>query len=287
MTLTSEPTLRLILMGFAASCVLWGVVKGIARMVLLAISAAAGIAAGWAFFRYAPVPMIAWLNGFHADAVQWGAVVCAVAAFLFLQRFLSALFGGKLKSPVGSGPRVRAGAFSLIPALLMVWCVAMAIRWGGAVSRMRWVEDAAKTRSQETLNEQPLLARLRTGASSGMLGEFLDRVDPLHSRETSALGAILAVRHSDTAWKNLMALPEMAPLAGEPLLRHLLKDKTVQHAISFSHYSELLTLPELTEALQSPEIRKALHSLPVDDLIRAAIQGVTPTKNVPRAEIVL
>ena len=83
MSLTSEPTLRLAMMAFAGVCVVWGVAKGIGRLVTLAVSVFAGAAAGWWFFRYAPGPLIAWLNGFHAEAIQWGAVVCAVLGFWF------------------------------------------------------------------------------------------------------------------------------------------------------------------------------------------------------------
>lgn len=286
MNLTSEPTLRMAMLGFAALCVVWGVAKGIGRLVTLAVSVIAGAAAGWAFFRYAPGPLISWLNGFHAEAIQWGAVVCGVLGFWFMQRFLGSLFNGTPAVPSGVGPRSRAGLFSLLPALLVLWGAAMAIRWSGGVARMRWVEQAAVTQRADAMKEPPVLAQLRSGVSTGTLGQILDKVDPFHSRETSALGALLALRRNDKAWDNLVRQPRMAPLIKSEVLRPLLRDNDVLHALSFSHYSKLLTLPELTEAVTSPAVRDALRSLPVEEAIRAAIAGTPALPPAPRAVIV-
>ena len=125
-SLTSEPTLRLAMLAFAGVCVFWGVARGIGRLVMLAVSVMAGAAAGWAFFRYAPGPLISWLNGFHAEAVQWGPVVCGVLGFWFSQRFLGALFSGQGTAPSGAGQRTRAGIFSLVPALLVLLSIRIA-----------------------------------------------------------------------------------------------------------------------------------------------------------------
>jgi len=286
MSLTSEPTLRMAMLAFSGICVVWGVAKGIGRLVKLTVSAALGAAAGWWFFRYAPGPLISWLNGFHADAIQWGAVVCGVLVFWFSQRFLASLFNSESIAPRGAGPRTRAGLFSLVPALLLLWGAAIAIRYSGGVARMRWVEQAATDHSAEEMKTPPLLAQLRAGVSSGVLGEVLDKVDPFHSRETFALGALLTLRRNETAWQNLIRQPRMAQLVQLDILRPLLKDNDVLHALSFSHYSKLLTLPELTEAAVSPAVREALRALPIEDAIRAAIAGTPALPHAPRAAIV-
>ena len=286
MTFTSEPSLRLVMMVFAGVCVLWGVAKGIGRLVILAASVTAGAAAGWCFFRYAPGPLISWLNGFHAEAIQWGAVVCGVLGFWFAQRFLGSLFSGPALAPAGAGARTRAGLFSLVPALLVLWGAAMAIRYSGGVARMRWVEQVAVSNRAGELTDPPLLAQLRIGVSTGTLGQILDKVDPFHSREASALGALLALRRNETAWQNLIRQPRMVPLMQSGVLRPLLKDNDVLHALSFSHYSKLLTLPEINDAVSAPAVRDALRALPVEDAIRAAISGTSALPAAPRAIVV-
>lgn len=286
MPLTTEPTLRLAMMAFAGVCVLWGMVRGIGRLVRLAASVTAGAAAGWAFFRYAPGPLISWLNGFQAEAIQWGAVVCGGLAFWFSQRFLASLGHGTSSIPAGAGPRARAGLFSLVPALLLLWGAAMAVRWSGGVARMRWVEKASVPHRTAALKEPPWSSQLLTGVNTGVLGQVLDRVDPFHSRETSALGALLALRRHENAWQHLIRQPRMAPLMQADVLRSLLKDNDVLHALSFSHYSKLLTLPELTAAVASPAVRDALRSLPVEEVIRAALAGSPSLPAAPRAIVV-
>ena len=286
MNLTSEPTLRLAMLAFAGVCVFWGVARGIGRLVMLAVSVMAGAAAGWSFFRYAPGPLISWLNGFHAEAIQWGAVICGVLAFWFSQRFLGSLFSGPGMVPAGAAQRTRAGLFSLVPALLVLWGAAMAIRYSGGVARMRWVEKAAMTQRAGPPEEPPLLAQLRNGVSTGTLGQVLDKVDPFHSREASALGALLALRRNETAWQNLIRQPRMAPLVQSEVMRALLKDNDVLYALSYSYYSKLLTLPELTEAVTAPAVRDALRALPVEDAIRSALAGTPALPAAPRAIIV-
>ena len=78
----------------------------------------------------------------------------------------------------------------------------------------------------------------------------------------------------------------MAALVQSDVLRRLLKDNDVLHALSFSYYSKLLTLPEITEAVTSPAVRDALRALPVEDAIRAAIAGTPALSAAPRAVIV-
>lgn len=286
MSPASEPTLRMVMMAFAGICMVWGILRGIGRLVKFAVSAAAGAVAGWSFFRYAPGGLITSRIGFNPEAVQWGAVVCGVLVFWFMQRFLASLFSGPSVIPSGAGARTRAGLFSLVPALLLVWGAAMALRWSGGVARMRWVQEAVTTHHPEVMKQPPVLAQLRTSVSTGLLGQVLDYVDPFRSRETSALGALIAVRHDERTWQNLLRQPRMAPLLQLDILRPLVKDNDVLHALSFSHYSKLMTLPELTEAVKSPAVRDALRAIPVEDAVRAAIGGNAGLPAIPRAEVV-
>ena len=193
---TSEPTLRLAMLAFAGVCVLWGVARGIGRLVMLAVSVMAGAAAGWWFFRYAPGPLISWLNGFHAEAIQWGAVASGVLAFWFSQRFLASLFSGPRMVPAGAAQRTRAGLFSLVPALLVLWGAAMAIRYSGGVARMRWVEKAAMTQRVGPPEEPPLLAQLRNGVSTGTNFNGLNAANFVSVGNWAGIGEQLGVGHS-------------------------------------------------------------------------------------------
>ncbi len=285
LALTSEPTLRLIVLGLAGASLLWGVARGIGRLFMLAVSLVVGAAAAWAFFTFAPPPLTAWLHGLHAEAVPWAAAACGLIACWYSRRFLAALFRGPRLAPRGLGPRAWAGLFSLGPVLLLLWGAAMALRWSGGVARMHWVDQAALAPSAPDLAELPLLAQLREGLSSGILGPILDRADPLNSRETSALGALLALRRHDAAWQNLLRQPRLAPLLKTDALRPLLQDNDVLRALSFSEYSKLLALPELSETASIPAVRDALRALPIEDAIRAALAGTPALPAAPRAAL--
>lgn len=283
LSLTSEPTLRLLMLGLAAASVLWGVARGLGRLAMLAVSLAAGAAAAWATFSLAPKPLADWLLHCHPDALAWAAAAVGLLACWYARRFLAALFRGPRLTPSGFGPRTRAGLFSLAPALLFLWAAAMATRWSGAVARLRWVDQAALAPNPAELPELPLLAQLREGVSSGLTGEILDRTDPFNSRETSALGALLALRSHDSAWQHLIRQPRLAPLLKTDALRSLLQDNDVLHALSFAQYSKLLALPELSEAVARPAVRDALRALPIEDAIRAAIARTPALPYAPRA----
>ncbi len=266
----TEPNLRLMLMALSALCMVWGIARGIGRLALFAVAVAAGGLAGWAFFRYAPGPLISWLGGFHPDATAWGSVVAGTITAIFVRRFLGALFTGGASVLTGTGPRMKHGVLSLLPTLLLVWGVAMAARWGGAVARMRWVEAAAA--QPNLIDHPPFLVRLRDAVSTGALGGMLDRVDPLNSAEASTLGSLLTLRRNEDAWAALKKNPELTA-ALKPVLQRLLNDKDVIHSLSFSHYSELMTLPEVAGALANPALRDALRNLPVDQILSAALHG--------------
>ena len=285
LSLTSEPTLRLLLVGLAAASVLWGVARGIGRLVMLAVSLAVGGAAAWACFTLAPKPLADWLRLGHPDALAWAAAACGLFACWYFRRFLAALFRGPRLTPSGFGPRTRAGLFSLGPSLLFLWAAAMAARWTGSVARLHWVDQAARAPNPASLPDLPLLAQLREGLSSGLTGQILDRADPLNSPETSALGALLALRSHDSAWQNLLRQPRLAPLLQTDALRPLLQDNDVLYALSFAQYGKLLALPELSEAVRHPASRDALRALPVEDAIRAAIARAPALPYAPRAAL--
>lgn len=283
MPLPTEPSLRLILLGISLLCVLWGVMRGIGRLIRFTLALAAGAAAAWAFHHYAPGAFVSWLNGYHAGAVGWGAVVCGVAGFWFALRFLGHLFHGSPVVPHGAGPRTRAGLISLFPALLLVWGGIMAVRWYGSVARMQWVEETIARPAGAPISSQPPAARLLKVVSTGITGDLADRVDPFHSRTAGSLGAILTVLRNDAAWVRLLRQPRLAPLLQTGVLRRLVRDDEVLHALSFSHYSKLMTLPEMQAAARNPAVRTALQPLALEPVLAAALSESAPLPEIPRA----
>lgn len=279
---TGEPLLRVAMAAFVLWCVAWGVLRGVARLLVFLVSVACGGAAAWAVFRYAPGPLITWLHGFSPAAVNVAAAVAGVAVFLAVKRFPGSLI--RAGGPPAS--RAKAGIVSLLPALLVVWGGAMGLRWGGSVARLRWVQSAVDSADFGRLGEPPVAVRLGRSATRGAFGNLFDLVDPLHSREASSLASLLVVRRDDAAWRRLLRQPGVAPVFELAPARRLLRDHDVTRALSYSHYSELLTLPVLTRAAAEPDVRAAVNAVAVEDVIQAALAGRILSDEPPRAEVI-
>lgn len=268
-----------LLAGVAALTVAWGVLKGVARLALLALSLAAGAAAAAAVYRYAPGAFISWLGAFSPNALNWAAAIAGVLAMWFSRRFLNALVSGRVLWRPASG--AGNGLLCLLPAVLVAWMVAMALNWIGGVSRMRLTEEAVKANAPALLEKPPLAAKLRAGLARGEAGQWLDRVDPLHASRVSALGALLTVAHdTKRAWPRLLKNPKITPALGDTL-RRLLKDKEVQYTLSYGHYSQFMTLPQVREAAKSQAVREAMRGLNVEEVVRSALSNTPAPAGTP------
>ena len=93
--LTSEPTLRYVMIGFAVLCALMGFMRGIGRLLLLGLALAAGAAAALACLRYLPGLSISWFNKNPPQFIQWTAIAVGLVVAWFARRFLNALVSGE------------------------------------------------------------------------------------------------------------------------------------------------------------------------------------------------
>lgn len=285
-SLISEPNLRLLMVGFAALCTIFGFVKGLGRLLLLGLSIAVGAAAVLAWFRYFPGLCIAWFGEIPVWLTNYGALGAGLIATWFARRFLHALVTGEGgQAPLNQKARVRGGLFGFVPALIMLWLGAIAVRWTGTTAELRAVEAAAKSGNVSDLDNGDLLARLNRSLNQGVLGSILNRIDPVSSREAGALGSILALSHGETAWRRLASDPGAGPILQIESFRRLRNDREVIHALSFSHYSQLLALPEMNAALNDKPLREALLSLDLDSVISTSISGKAPLLT-PRAIVI-
>jgi hypothetical protein len=280
--LTSEPALRYVMIGFIVLCAVMGFLRGIGRLVLFGLALAAGLAAALAWFRYMPALCISWFQTNPPEFVQWGAIAAGLTVAWLARRFLNALVHGGEPPDLDRSTRVRGGVLGLVPALVMVWAGAVAMRWAGAASRLQHLEQAVDALEMKPLEAPGLVARVGRSLSDGVLGDILNRLDPMNSRETGAAGTLLVLQRNDAVWHRTVRHPFAGPVVLLPSFDRLRDDKDVLHALSFSHYSRLLTLPELDSALDDRPLREALLNLDFDALLPELITGKHPAV-VPRA----
>jgi hypothetical protein len=283
--LTSEPTLRLIVLGFIALCAVMGFLRGLGRLVLLVLALAAGAAAALAWFRYMPALCIAWWGKNPEEFIKWGAVVAGLLAAWLARRLLNGIVSSEGTGPMDRRARMRGGLLGLVPALLLVWGGAIGVRWAGAASQLRSLEAAVDAQSMDPLNDSDLLSRVSHSLGKGLLGSMLNRVDPLSSREAAATAALLVMQREHHVWERAQRHEAIGPILLQQPMRRLRDDRDVQHALSFSHYSRLLALPEMNTALADRTLREAVLSLDLDTALSEVITGHL-SGGPPRATVV-
>lgn len=271
--LTSEPTLRLIVIGFIALCALLGFLRGIGRLILLGLALAAGAAAALAWYRYMPALFISWWGKNPEDVIKWGAVAVGLIAAWFARKLLNGIVSSESPAPMDGRARMRGGLLGFIPALLLAWGGAIAIRWAGAASQLRHLEAAVDAQSLEPLRHADILSRLSGSLGKGTLGSILNRLDPLSSREAAATAALLVFQRESHVWERAQRNMQTGPIFLQPPMRRLRDDRDVQHALSFSHYSRLLALPEMNTALEDRTLREAVLGLDLDAVLPEIITG--------------
>ena len=280
--LTSEPVLRCAMIGFAVLCAVMAFLRGIGRLVLFGLAVAAGLAVGMAWVRYMPLAGNSWFGKNAPWFVQWGAIVAGVVVAWLTRRFLHMLVKGEGPGEMDRRTRMRGGLLGFIPAIILLWGGAVAMRWAGAASRLRHVEEAVDAQDVKPLEEADLFARLGRSLEHGLVGDLMNRMDPLSSREAAAAGMLLVLQRDDTVWQRTARHPEAGPVILQPSFRRLRDDKDVEHALSFSHYSRLLALPEMDAALDDRVLREAVLNLDMEKVIPEVITG-RAAGGVPRA----
>jgi hypothetical protein len=283
--ITSEPNLRLIMMGIAVLFAVMGFARGIGRLILLAAALAAGGAAALAWLRYMPGVKLPWWEKNPEEFIKWGALGAGLLVALIIQRLLRAVFSGGEPGAMDRGTRVRGGLLGFIPAVVLLWGGAVAVRWAGAASQLRHVEQAVKAQDMEPLENGDLMSRLSRSMDRGILGDILNRTDPMDSRETEAAATLLVLQANkdveNRAWRHSL----VGPLMHQPSFQRLKGDKDVTRALSFSEYSRLLALPEMATALKDRVLREAVLHLDMEAVLKEIITGHTPG-GAPRATIV-
>ena len=283
--LTSEVSLRYVMIGFAVLCAAMGFLRGIGRLIMLGLALAAGAAAALAWLRYGPALCISWFGKNPEGVIKYGALAAGLAVAWLARRFLNALVTGGGPGPMDGKARVRGGLLGFIPALFLLWGGAVAVRWAGAGSQLKHLEQAVEAQSMEPLESSDLFARLSNSLSKGTLGSILNRTDPMSSHEAAAAGALLVLQRNPNVWERARMHPGVGPIILQPPFLRLRNDNDVRYALSFSHYSRLLALPEMDAALDDRALREAVLNLDLDTVIKEVITGRL-SNGPPRAVVV-
>jgi hypothetical protein len=280
---TSEPNLRLFLTSAAILLTIMGCVRGIGRLILMIAALTAGAGAALAWWRYMPGVKIPWWEHTPDEFIKWGALGAGLLVTLFVRRLLNSLF--TVGSDLNPRARLWGGMLGFIPSLVLVWGGAVGVRWAGAASHLRHLEQAVKAKDVQLLNGNDLLAKVSRSMDKGGVGAVLNRTDLMDSREAEAMASLLVLQWDDEVWRRTWRHPQAGPVVLQPSFQRLADDRDVRQAISYSHYSRLLALPEMNIALKNNTLREAVLNLNIDEVLRDVISGQATT-GIPRAQVV-
>jgi hypothetical protein len=178
--------------------------------------------------------------------------------------------------------RVRGGLLGFLPAAVLLWAGAVGMRWAGTAGRLGQVERAVDAQDLQPLSDAGVPERIAASLGTGLLGDLLNRLDPLNSREAGIAAALLVLQRNPVVWERTVRHPLAGPVILLPAFHRLRGDNDVQHALSFSHYSRLLALSEMDAALDDRVLREAVLNLDTDSLLPELITGRPPAA-APRA----
>lgn len=280
--LTSEPTLRLIMMGLAVLCAGMAFLKGVGKLILLVLSVAAGVGAAVVCYRY--LPGIPALSNVPPQYLQYGTLGAGLVAAWLARKFLN----GIVSSDGEDNPdrsKVKSGLLGFIPALLLIWGGAVAARWAGAADYLRHIEKAVDSQNTAPMDEAGIVARLSRSLTKGVLGDIMERSDPMTSRETIATCALLVLERQPAVWERARRHRHVGPAVQLPSFSRLKVDHEVKHAVSFSHYSRLLALTEIKTALSDAPLRERVLGLDMETVLGEVITGRL-SGGPPRAVVV-
>ena len=254
--------------------VLHGFIRGIARQFLGMVCLIPAFLAGYYVFLHAPPYLTKWFGNVPPNAVILTSIVGGGIVHQLTKRLLGGVVQPGAGVPSSQGMRFQSAGLSVIPACVLLWVIAMGVRWTGAMSQRKFIDEGIRGDQPSLQAAYPLFARLQQSLTTGWIGNLLNRTDPLNSTEAGALCSLLLIQRDPDSWERLHHLPAAQPILRHPAVQRLVRDKDWNKPASFQSYAELLTLPDLSAALKDPELLDRLQKINVEQLAREAIGAV-------------
>ena len=184
-----------ILAVIAVAIFLFALVKGVIRMILLAI-AVSGSVASWMFLQKNGFTYLAFITDspqhWMVQALAWGAAVFILLLGFHGMVWISQLFNFKKKAGIGGI------LTTVLMSLIMLWVTMMGICYYGNVCRIRYYHELAEAQMQRvsspsvTLPELPWFTRVSTALRSSKITGWVQSIDPIDNPAQANLACLVA-----------------------------------------------------------------------------------------------
>lgn len=191
MNLDSYSTLYIILAAAFLFVIVFSIIKGLIRMILLAVAVCCAIVA-WMFVQSQGFTLLSFLTSspqpWMVQTLAWVSAVTVLFIFFYVMNWFAMLLGFS---------KGKAGAFNLITTSLMcilvLWVSTVAVSYYGTISRVSYYHDLAEAHYHGAEKpEVPLFTQGKYLIRNAAYLSWLESIDPLESPAQSNLACLVA-----------------------------------------------------------------------------------------------
>ena len=191
MELSSPNTLYILLAAAFLFVIVFSIIKGLVRMILLAVAICCAIVT-WMFVQSQGFTLLSFLTStpqpWMVQALAWVAAGAVLFIFFYVMNWFAMLFG------LSKG---KAGAFNLITTSLMcilvLWVSTVAVSYYGTISRVSYYHDLAESHYHGAAKpDVPLFTQGKYLIRTAKYLAWLESIDPLESPAQSNLACLVA-----------------------------------------------------------------------------------------------
>lgn len=179
----------------AVAVIVFALMKGVIRMVLLAV-AISGAVASWMFFQKNGFTYVAFITDtpqqWMVQSLAWGASILILLVFFHGMVWISQLFSFRKKFGLGGV------LTTVLMTLVMVWVIIMGICYYGNVCRIRYYHELAVAQMQLSGNpavempDTPWFTRMGTALRKSTVTGWVQSIDPIDDPAQTNLACLVA-----------------------------------------------------------------------------------------------
>lgn len=191
MELDSQNTLYLILAAVVLFVIVFSIIKGLLRMILLAVAVCCAIVA-WMFVQSRGFTLLSCITSapqpWMVQTLAWTAAIFVLVLFFHGMSWFAMLFGFS---------KGKAGVCNIITtslmSVLMLWVSTIAVSYYGTISRVSYYHDLAEAHYHGApMPSVPVFTQGKYTIRTSKLFSWLESIDPLESPAQSNLACLVA-----------------------------------------------------------------------------------------------
>ena len=169
---------------------LFALLKGVLKMLLLAIAVSSAIAA-WMFLQKNGYTYVEFMTDtpqpWMVQALAWGVAVFILVLFFHGMVWMSQLFNFRKR------PGLGCVLTTVLMSLVMLWVSIMGIFYSGNVCRIRYYHELAEAQmNRSTMPDIPWFSRTSTALRTSPVTGWLQALDPIDDPAQTNLACLVA-----------------------------------------------------------------------------------------------